>query len=52
MKIAVEQRVNIMLIASFNFSFLLLYKALTYTLLLHYKNLPYKVDLLNNCHLF
>jgi len=52
MKIAVEQRVNVMLIAPYNVLFLLLYKALTYTLLLLYKNLPDEVDLLNNCHSF
>jgi len=52
MKIAVEQRVNVMLVLSYNVLFLPLYKASTYTLLLLYKNLPDKVDLLNNCHLF
>ena len=52
MKIAVEQRVNVMLIASYIVLFLPLYKALTYTVLLHYKNLSDKVVLLNNCHFF
>jgi hypothetical protein len=37
MKIAVEERVNVMLIAAYIVLFLPLYKASTYTVLLHYK---------------